>query len=153
HLVCDFDIDDNYFAWQALSRTYDTDAMHALPEYLKEENFDMLRDRVTRASTTIASVTDVLRDQPRGTFNRFVLLDAQDWMDAATITALWREVVDRGERGSRIIFRTAGADSPLPHKLPNEILDRIEYREDVSRELWQCDRASIYGGFHLYVLK
>ena len=37
-LACDFPIGENYFAWQAFSRKYDTDKRIAVPEYLKAEN-------------------------------------------------------------------------------------------------------------------
>ena len=34
-LACDFRIDENYFAWQAFARRYDTDQRRAIPDYLK----------------------------------------------------------------------------------------------------------------------
>jgi S-adenosylmethionine-diacylglycerol 3-amino-3-carboxypropyl transferase len=49
-----------------------------------------------------------------------------------------------------VIFRTAGADSPLPRKLPAELLAPWTYLEDESRAFHTQDRSSIYGGFHLY---
>ncbi|MFM9903093.1 MAG: DUF3419 family protein [Pyrinomonadaceae bacterium] len=152
-LACDFPINDNYFAWQALARKYDTENLKAIPEYLKAENFDKLKANAYRVNTAIGPITAQIAANPAGTFNRFVFLDAQDWMDAATMTDLWRHIADKGEQGSRIIFRTAGATSPLEDNLPADLLGRFTYERDLSAELFKSDRSSIYGGFHLYILR
>jgi S-adenosylmethionine-diacylglycerol 3-amino-3-carboxypropyl transferase len=152
HMTCDFPIEDNYFAWQALSRKYDLENRRAIPDYLKEENYNRLRTRANRVSTIIGPFTDVIREHPRGYFNRFVLLDAQDWMDAAAVRAVWQQILHRAAPGSRIIFRTASAESPLPAKLPSDMLRQLHYDAEASRGFWERDRSSIYGGFHLYVL-
>ena len=149
-LACDFPIDDNYFAWQAFARKYDTDHRRAIPDYLKEEHFETLVERENRVQTVVGSATDEITNNPRGTFNRFVFLDAQDWMDAATMTELWSAIAEKAEPGSRIIFRTAGAASPIETNLPEELSKRFVYEKELSQNLFKQDRASIYGGFHLY---
>ncbi len=151
-LACDFPIDDNYFAWQAFARKYDTEDRKAIPEYLQKDHFDALKSDAHRVRTAIGSVTDEIRSNPHGTFNRFVFLDAQDWMNAAVMTDLWQQIAEKGEPGSRIIFRTAAAASPLPRNLPPELLARFTYQSELSKELFKQDRASIYGGFHFYIL-
>lgn len=151
-LACDYPIDENYFAWQGFARKYDTENRKAIPEYLKEENFDTLRSNIHRLTSKIASATDEIRNNPHGTFNRFVFLDAQDWMNAEQMTDLWSAIAEKAEPGSRIIFRTAGAASPLDVALPPELLARFRYEKETSERLFKEDRASIYGGFHLYIL-
>jgi S-adenosylmethionine-diacylglycerol 3-amino-3-carboxypropyl transferase len=103
--------------------------------------------------TKIGSVTEEIRREPFGKFNRFVFLDAQDWMNAEAMTALWQAIADRAESDSRIIFRTAGAASPIEANLPPALRAKFTYEKDLSQELFKQDRASIYGGFHLYILK
>jgi len=149
-LACDFPIDENYFAWQAFARKYDTNHRRAIPDYLKEEHFETLVERANRVQTVVESATDEITNNPRGTFNRFVFLDAQDWMDAATMTELWSAIAEKAEPGSRIIFRTAGAASPIETNLPEELSKRFVYEKELSQNLFKQDRASIYGGFHLY---
>ena len=149
-LACDFPIDENYFAWQAFARKYDTNHRRAIPDYLKEEHFETLVERANRVQTVVGSATDEITNNPRGTFNRFVFLDAQDWMDAATMTELWSAIAEKAEPGSRIIFRTAGAASPIETNLPEELSKRFVYEKELSQNLFKQDRASIYGGFHLY---
>jgi S-adenosylmethionine-diacylglycerol 3-amino-3-carboxypropyl transferase len=150
-LACDFPVGDNYFAWQAFARGYDIAHRKALPAYLQEAVYDIIRTRTDRVEIHHASLTDFLKAQPPQSLHRFVLLDAQDWMTPAMLADLWREI-DRtaASRDARVIFRTAGEDSPLPRKLPPELLAPWEYLEDESRAGLARDRASIYGGFHLY---
>lgn len=152
-LAVDYPIQENYFAWQALGRKYDTENRQAIPEYLKEENYASLKTNAGRIEAKIGSVTDEIKNNPAGTFNRFVFLDAQDWMTPEIMTDLWSAIAQKGRPGSRIIFRTAGAASPIETALPKEIREQFYYEDEWSRELFKQDRASIYGGFHLYVLK
>jgi len=152
-LAVDYPIYENYFAWQAFARKYDTENRQAVPEYLKAENYSTLKQNAAKIRTKIGSITEELKNQPVGTFNRFVFLDAQDWMDAAMMTELWSAIAERAEPGARIIFRTAGAASPIETNLPADLRKRFVYEEDLSKELFKQDRASIYGGFHLYTLK
>jgi len=150
-LACDFPIRDNYFAWQAFGRGYDLEGREAVPDYLKAENYAALKGRVCSVSVYHASLLDFLKAQPAQSLDRFVLLDAQDWMTSAQLAALWREI-DRTahSRDARVIFRTAGEASPLPHKLPPDHLAPWLYHEWQSRVLHAQDRSSIYGGFHIY---
>ncbi|MGD9587517.1 MAG: DUF3419 family protein [Pyrinomonadaceae bacterium] len=152
-LACGSPIAENYFAWQAFARRYDAEDRLAVPDYLKEENYELLKARIGRLSTSIASVTDVISNEPEGAFDRFVLLDAQDWMNAEQLTSLWTAIAEKTGSGARIIFRTAAADSPLERNLPPEIMNEFHYEAERSKELFPLDRASIYGGFHLYIRK
>ena len=49
-LLCDFEISDNYFAWQGLTRAYKPGGDGPLPPYLQREDFDAIRTRVDRVS-------------------------------------------------------------------------------------------------------
>ena len=150
-LACDFPIADNYFAWQAFGRSYDIEGRMAVPAYLMAENYEAIKSRVGRVDVHHASMTDFLAHEPARSLHRYVLLDAQDWMTAEQMTALWTQI-DRtaDEDDARVIFRTAGAESPLPKKLPATLLAAWIYLEEESRAFHARDRSSIYGGFHVY---
>jgi S-adenosylmethionine-diacylglycerol 3-amino-3-carboxypropyl transferase len=152
-LAVEYPIYENYFAWQAFARKYDTENRKALPEYLKEANYQTLKANAGKIKTKIGSITEEIKNQPAGSFNRFVFLDAQDWMNAEMMTELWQAITEKSESGSRIIFRTAGAVSPIEKNLPKTLREKFVYERDFSGELFTQDRASIYGGFHLYILK
>jgi S-adenosylmethionine-diacylglycerol 3-amino-3-carboxypropyl transferase len=150
-LACDFPIERNYFAWQAFGRGYDIEKREAVPAYLRRDVYDTIRTRTDRVQIHHASLVDYLQAQPPHTLHRYVLLDAQDWMNANQLCDLWREI-DRtaDSRDARIIFRTAGNDSPLSRKLSPELLAPWHYLEEESRAWHRRDRSSIYGGFHVY---
>ena len=150
-LACDFPIQDNYFAWQAFGRSYDLGLREAVPAYLRAQNYAALKSRLDKVEVHHASLVDYLKTQPAQSLHRYVLLDAQDWMDEGQLAQLWSEI-DRtaDSRDARVIFRTAGPDSPLGEKLPESLLAPWLYHEWQSRVLHTQDRSSIYGGFHVY---
>jgi S-adenosylmethionine-diacylglycerol 3-amino-3-carboxypropyl transferase len=149
-LACGFPIDQNYFAWQAFGRAYAPAAGGPLPPYLQEQHFENLRDRVSGVTVNRTSFTDALLAMPSASVDRYVLLDAQDWMNDAQLAALWSEITRTAVPGARVIFRTAGETTILPGRVPADTLSRWCYHEDLSRQLASRDRSSIYGGFHLY---
>ncbi len=150
-LACDFPIEENYFAWQAFGRGYDRHYRKAVPRYLRRENYEVLRGLSDRVHIHHASMTHWLADQAAGSMDGYVLLDAQDWMNAEQLNALWAQIVRTARPGARVIFRTAGEDSPLNEKLAPDLLAGWDHDVDACRARTQKDRASIYGGFHLYV--
>jgi S-adenosylmethionine-diacylglycerol 3-amino-3-carboxypropyl transferase len=150
-LACDFPINENYFAWQAFTRGYDTENRSAVPAYLQNDTYDVIRTRTDKVEVHHASLIDFLKAQKPNSIHRYVLLDAQDWMTPDVMAQLW-EQIDRtaDTRDARVIFRTAGEDSPLPRKLPADLLAPWQYLEAESRAFHAQDRSSIYGGFHVY---
>jgi len=152
-LACDFEIDDNYFAHQAFGRRYGEGKTAPLPPYLKPENFEKVRAGARRVNINLVNLIDLLKTKPAGSFDRYVLLDAQDWMNDATLTALWTEITRTAKPGARVIFRTAAEQSVLPGRIPADVLARWDYDEAEGKAFTKRDRSSIYGGFHLYKLK
>ncbi len=149
-LACDFPLQENYFAWQAFARRYPTDGEGPLPSYLKAENYDSIRRSVDRAKIHHANLEELLRTKPDSSVDRYVLLDAQDWMTGEQMTTLWQEIQRTARPGARVIFRTAAAKSPLESKLPPTLLSHWDYDRQRSKELHEQDRSAIYGGFHIY---
>ena len=127
----------------------------SLPPYLQRENFDAVRSRVGPGALCPAhrSPRRCATSRP-ARFDRYVLLDAQDWMNDGRPHG----AVDRDHA-----HRAAGRPGDLPHRrrraaaarprAPSDLLGRWRYDEEASRELGRQDRSSIYGAFHLYVLK
>lgn len=151
-LICNFDIKDNYFAWQAFSRGYENVPSASVPPYLEKRNFESVRCGSNRVDIRHQSVTQFLRSSGRSSVDCVVLLDAQDWMNDEELTDLWSAITFAAKPGARVIFRTAADERLLPGKVGENILARWTYHESRSRELHALDRSSIYGMFHLYSL-
>lgn len=152
-LACDFDLSDNYFAWQAFGRGYGEGADAPLPPYLRATNYALVRDRAERVEVRHQNFVEYLDSMPDGSLDRYILLDAQDWMTDAQLTRLWTAITRTAKPGARVLFRTAAAPTLLPGRVPDAILDRWDYAETESLDFTARDRSAIYGGVHLYRLK
>jgi len=149
-LACQFPIQGNYFAWQGFSHSYDHEKRQAIPLYLQADNYELIRSQLGKVDTHLGSMIDFLQAQAPYSYDRFVFLDAQDWMSDDVLCQLWTEIARVGKPGTRIIFRTAAAESPLEAALPAELLAQFVYEGERSAQGFQQDRSAIYGGFHLY---
>jgi S-adenosylmethionine-diacylglycerol 3-amino-3-carboxypropyl transferase len=143
--------DTNYFAWQALHRGYPGPGDRCLPPYLQRGQFSRMRNDAGLIIPVHANLRQFLESMPAREIDAVVLLDSQDWMAPDEIRALWDAIDRTGSDTVRVIFRTAGAESPLegPELASlRHIWRRDEERSDIGFEL---DRSGIYGGFHCYV--
>jgi S-adenosylmethionine-diacylglycerol 3-amino-3-carboxypropyl transferase len=149
-LACDHDMSRNYFAWQAFGHRYAASTQGACPPYLETDNYQAIKARAGRVTVLKENFIHFLSGEPSESLDRFVLLDAQDWMDDDTLNALWRQITRTARPGARVIFRTAGRDTILPGRLIKPLLDQWTYQVERSAQLFARDRSAIYGGFHLY---
>ncbi len=149
-LACHFPLRDNYFAWQAFTRRYPKPHEGTLPTYLRPEHYRAIRENAGRVSIHHATFTERLASKTAGSVDRYVLLDAQDWMNDRQLNELWAEISRTAAPGARVIFRTAAEKSIIEGRVSDAIRDQWDYLEDRSRELNLQDRSAIYGGFHIY---
>ncbi|WP_413992635.1 DUF3419 family protein [Labrys okinawensis] len=152
-LACDFDLKNNYFAWQAFGRGYKPEGDGPVPPYLESGAYEAVKSRAGRIDVRHVNLIDHLKAQPAASLDAYVLLDAQDWMTDPILTMLWSEITRTARPGARVIFRTAAEDSLLPGRIPSDLLARWSYDRERCRELTARDRSAIYGGFHLYELR
>jgi len=151
-MACQFPIQNNYFAWQAFNRGYDRENKVAVPRYLEPDNYETLKKNVENASVVHSTITEYLDGQGADSVDCFVFLDAQDWMNSDQLNELWSAVLRSASDGARVIFRTAGEESPLTDALTHENLSPWDYDPSIAQPDNERDRSSIYGGFHTYTL-
>jgi S-adenosylmethionine-diacylglycerol 3-amino-3-carboxypropyl transferase len=149
-LACDFPLKDNYFAWQAFARRYPQSQEGALPDYLRQDYYDAIRNNASRVNVHHATFTELLASKPASSVDRYVLLDAQDWMSDAQINELWSQISRTAAADARVIFRTAAERSVIEGRLSPDIRAQWSYLAERSQELNARDRSAIYGGFHIY---
>ncbi|NBV80848.1 MAG: DUF3419 family protein [Burkholderiaceae bacterium] len=147
------DINNNYFAYQAYGRRYDHSNPSNKPLYLQEQYFELIRNNIDRLSIEQNNVLDALKSMPANSVDAVVLLDAQDWMTADEMITLWTEITRTANLGARVIFRTAGAASPIETSLGKDLNQRWKRNHTKSDQLIHEDRSAIYGAFHLYELE
>ena len=140
----------NYFAWQALHRGYPGPGDRCLPPYLKASQFERMRDGAGLIIPVHANLRQFLESLPAREVDAVVLLDSQDWMAPEEIRALWNAIDRTGSDNVRVIFRTAGAESPLESAELASLQQTWRRDEERSAIGFACDRSGIYGGFHCY---
>jgi S-adenosylmethionine-diacylglycerol 3-amino-3-carboxypropyl transferase len=150
-LACHFPLKNNYFAWQAFARRYPELGEARLPAYLEPLNYETIRRNAGRVVVRHANFTELLAGKGAASVDRYILLDAQDWMTDDQLNALWTEITRTAAIGARVIFRTAAEPSLLPGRVSAVLLDQWTYAQEQSLDLSARDRSAIYGGFHLYM--
>lgn len=149
-LTCHFPLRENYFAWQAFARRYPLPHEGDLPPYLQASRYETIRDHADRVVVHHESLTELLARKPASSVDRYVLLDAQDWMSDRQLNDLWSEITRTADAGAVVIFRTAAEASILHGRVSPALLDQWHYDAEASRKLGANDRSAIYGGFHIY---
>jgi len=143
--------DTNYFAWQALHRSYCGPDDRCLPPYLQRRQFECMRDGAGLIIPVHANLRQFLESLPAREVDAVALLDSQDWMAPEEIRGLWNAIDRTGSDQVRVIFRTAGVESPLQGAELGSL--QQTWRRDEARSAigFERDRSGIYGGFHCYV--
>ena len=149
-LTCHFPLRENYFAWQAFGRRYPLSHEGDLPPYLDASAYEAIRNNAERVEVHHASFTELLAGKSAGSVDRYILLDAQDWMTDQQLNDLWTEITRTADEGAVVIFRTAAEDSILPGRVSPALLDQWHYDAETALRLGADDRSAIYGGFHIY---
>lgn len=140
----------NYFAWQALSRSYPGPGDECLPLYLQRRHYERMRSAAGLVLPVHQNMRVFLESLPARQIDAVVLLDSQDWMAPDEIRALWDAIDRAGKDQVRVIFRTAGAESPLDTE-PLKPLQQTWHRDEARSAIgFDRDRSGIYGGFHCY---
>src|SRR5260370_11349042 len=103
----------NYFAWQALNRSYPGPGDRCLPPYLQACQFERMRNGAGLIIPVPANLRLFLESLPAREVDAVILLDSQDWMAPEEIHALWNAIDRTGRGKALVIFRTAGAAPPL----------------------------------------
>jgi S-adenosylmethionine-diacylglycerol 3-amino-3-carboxypropyl transferase len=153
-LACDFELKDNYFAWQAFGRGYGEGPSAPLPPYLKAENYESVVERANRVEIRHQNFAEYLESMPAQSLDRYVLLDAQDWMTDEQLTRLWTGITRTARPGARVLYRTAAAPDVVKGHIPDELMNQWESEPQAKLDDWtRRDRSAVYGGTHVWMLK
>ncbi|HWL09333.1 MAG TPA: BtaA family protein [Planctomicrobium sp.] len=147
---------DNYFWRVYLTGEY---TPTCCPEYLKEENFEALKNGVAdHVSTHTNSALGFLESHPEK-ISRFVLLDHMDWLYSNhrdILNAEWQGIVDRAAPNTKIIWRSASLSvdfvDPIEVTVNGEkrrMGDLLTYHRELADQLHPIDRVNTYGSFYI----
>lgn len=153
-------LSDNYFWHVYLTGQY---TKECCPEYLKEENYESMRETVVgKVSTHTNSLQGFLESHDEQ-ISKFILLDHMDWLyhNAKDVLASeWQAIVDRAAPGAKIIWRSASLEvdfvDPIEVNVNGEktkMSELLEYNSELAAELHPIDRVNTYGSFYIADLK
>ncbi len=150
HVFTKLDIQENYF-WRVYMEGHYT--KNCCPNYLREENYETLRERASNIKTHTTSVSRFLEENP-GQYSHYVLLDHQDWLAAHDVPALeeeWRYILKNSKPGTKILMRSAALRIDFFPAFVQEQVDWIA-QEELS-EIHKQDRVGTYGCVYVGVVK
>ncbi|MEM7531830.1 MAG: BtaA family protein [Chloroflexota bacterium] len=145
HLLTEVPIRDNYF-WRAYVTGRYTET--CCPNYLKPENFELLRQNANRIHLHTGTLADFLRDNPEK-YSHFILLDHQDWLASHAPEALeeeWLWILVNSNPGTKILMRSA---SPTVDFLPPVVPSKLCFHPERTDILHQQDRVGTYASLHM----
>jgi S-adenosylmethionine-diacylglycerol 3-amino-3-carboxypropyl transferase len=144
HVLTEVLIHDNYFWRVYLTGSYTADCC---PNYLKAENFELLRAQSGNVRTHNSTVTDFLKEHP-GSYSHFILLDHQDWLAWHNPDALreeWDLILQNSRPGTKVLMRSAAADVSF---IPEVIRSCLQFFPELTERLHWQDRVGTYASMH-----
>ena len=110
-----------------------------MPEHLKPENFEALRERLDTISIVTASLNDYLRDGDL-LFNAFSLSDFSSYCDQDSYREIWNALLHRASAGARFCERRFLVQYPLPPAVQTA----LSVDESLGETLNRQDRSVVY---------
>lgn len=117
----------------------------ALPLYLREENFDLIRRNLDRLEWHLGPLEDYLDRHPPGTFSKFNLSDIFEYLSEETCEGLFRLIANVARPGGRIAYWNMLA----PRRAPASLAGRIGPLGELSARLHSQDKAFFYSAFRV----
>lgn len=145
YVFTEIPIHDNYFWYVYVNGRYDSSFM---PNYLKPDNFDIIRNQVDKINLYTCTMTEFLKRNP-GRYTHFVLLDHQDWLAwyyPEVLYEEWEYIIKNSIPGTKILMRSAGASVDF---IPPFARDVLTFFPEITEKRHREDRVGTYGSVHL----
>jgi S-adenosylmethionine-diacylglycerol 3-amino-3-carboxypropyl transferase len=142
--ITELPVHDNYFLAQYVCGRYLRE--DRVPEYLRPENFESIRQRLDRLEMTVADVRDVFDGSPPGTFDAICLTNVFELMSEEDMGKVLPGVARVLKPGGRMTLRNL----MVPRSVPPKLADVLVHDTDCSRELHRRDRSFAYRSFQVY---
>ena len=140
NLFVDQGMNDNYF-WKLYLEGYYTET--CCPEYLKKENFKVIKSQLNKINRSTQSVTKLLHSSEKK-YSHFVLLDHQDWLVGNGTDDLekeWQAIIKSSKSNAKILFRSVHNDL---HFLPDFVKLKTQQIKLDTEYLKRNDRVGTY---------
>ncbi|CAF0963342.1 unnamed protein product [Didymodactylos carnosus] len=129
------------------------------PEFLKEENFNKLKDGlIDRISIHTTTITNFLKEHQKKDISRFVLLDHMDWMAQTpnTLAEEWQQIFNNSTENCRYIWRSVSLNAMFVNNTSitykgkaTTVKELITYKQSLATKLHKVDRVHSYVAFFI----
>jgi S-adenosylmethionine-diacylglycerol 3-amino-3-carboxypropyl transferase len=119
------------------------------PNYLKKENFDTLKNQISKIKTHTNTLSGFLKANP-GQYSHFILLDHQDWLaanDNAGLQEEWQLILANSRPNAKILLRSA---APNRNFVPSFVENLGSFNQNGIAEQHFADRVGTYASTHLF---
>ncbi len=139
-------IKGNYFLSLYLLGSYRNDT--EVPEYLKRENFDVIKSRVNRIKIITSDAQGWLNATKDGSIDCFALSNICELMSIEETNRLFTDVYRTATANARVVFRNL----MIPREVPDILKAKIVKNEPLSKEIYDHDRSFVYGKVAAYAI-
>ena len=139
-------IKGNYFLSLYLLGKYSND--NDVPEYLRKENFALIKSRLDRIKIITSDAQGWLDSMPAESINCFALSNICELMSEKDTLRLFSAVSVTARKDSKIIFRNL----MIPREVPEDLRSVIVKDETLSKEIQFNDRSFVYGKVAAYTI-
>ena len=139
HVIAELPARSNYFLAQLLLGRYLDEA--TVPEYLKEEHFGTIRNRLDRVTAITADIGQALSELPRASIDCFALSNVFEYSPRELFDRSMATLVRVARPSARLSLRNLLAPRRLASH-PAFVVDTT-----LSRRLRDADRGFIYSSF------
>jgi S-adenosylmethionine-diacylglycerol 3-amino-3-carboxypropyl transferase len=140
-------VKNNYFLSLYLTGWYRN--ADEVPEYLKESNFQILKERAARIQVITMDANDWLRKMEDGSLDAFSLSNICELKSDSDTSALFEEVARSAKNGARCCFRNL----MIPRDVPENLQNIIVKDAPLSKRLLAEDRSFVYGKVASYSIR
>lgn len=142
-------INTNYFWKSYLNGKF---SKNSCPPYLKESNFQLLKNNIDKISFSTESITNHLKST-KNKYTHFNLLDHLDWLANNKKNQIEEEfnlIINNSELNSKILFRSISENRSF---IPDTVLERINFQDKTTSELHLSDKVGTYASTNLGIIK
>jgi S-adenosylmethionine-diacylglycerol 3-amino-3-carboxypropyl transferase len=125
-------VHENYFWYVYFFGHYSN---KTLPNYLKEENFNSLKNNIDKIKIHNVDISHMLKNKINY-FSKFVLLDHQDWLSPEQRSIEWNRIKNSSTKGAKFVLRSVSKYHNFP--------DYVHFDKLSSSKLVKLDRVGTY---------
>jgi S-adenosylmethionine-diacylglycerol 3-amino-3-carboxypropyl transferase len=145
----EYPLSQNYFWYLYIRGQY---SKVTCPNYLKENNFDLLKQNVGKVGLKTDTFFNHLKNSPSNCYSHIVLLDHFDWFwqDKETQLRVWNEIKRVASPDAKLLFRSAASNRKF---LIPEIQNEVEYRDELTGSFTDRGRVGTYGSVNYGIIR